>query len=77
MKLLKKTPFVEFVTTFLEIPYEIRKDILTAVSDEIPHCSTNEKLFYVYEQVYDKSVDDDSWVSLFEGLGVYEKRFEY
>ena len=77
MKLLKKTPFVEFVATFLEIPFEIRNDILVAASDEVPYTSTNEKLFHIYEQVYDKSVDDDTWSGLFKELGVYQERFEF
>jgi len=75
LQVVPKTPFIEFVGTFMEIPYDIRKDILLALENECPYTTLEQNLTYLFEQVYDESVEDDSWSNLFKQLGVYRERF--
>jgi len=77
LKLLEKTPFDIFYSTFLEMPYEARKDVLEALSETCPiDFSMEEKLQTLFYDVYCRKSDSD-WKELFEGLGTYDKTLEF
>lgn len=77
MKLLKKTPFVEFVSTFMELNWEIRSDILQAIEDETPLKSVESKLRYIFQEVYDMSCQNEDWANLFRNLEIYQEKLEF
>ena len=77
LRLLPKTPFIEFVGLFLELRREIKNDILRAVGDEISVESTEEKLQYIFDQVFDSRIQDEAWTELIKMVDLYNPRFIY
>ena len=77
MKLLQKTPFDRFYQTFLEIPYEARKDIFQALEECYPDYSSRFELVEIlFYEVYSKD-SDGTWKELFEGLHLYDSSLEF
>ena len=77
LRLLEKTPFIEFMGLFLGLRLEIKKDIMGAVGNEILAESTEEKLRYIFEQAFDSRIQNESWIELLELVGLYKTEFVY